>query len=128
HILRSTTMPLYEYECGSCGERFERIQKFSDPPLETCPNCGGLLRKLVSSPAFHLKGSGWYATDYAKKTGEPASTGDKPASSGKDDKDDKKDDKKDEKKVDKPAATSGDTAKSTTTSASSSESSTKPST
>ena len=80
-------MPLYEYQCGSCGERFERIRKFSDAPLEVCPNCGGPLRKLVSSPAFHLKGSGWYATDYAKKSGEPAASGsEKPPSSGKDDK------------------------------------------
>ena len=56
-------MPLYEYECQSCHRRFEKIRKFSDPPLEVCPNCGGRLEKLISSPAFHLKGSGWYATD-----------------------------------------------------------------
>ncbi len=63
-------MPLYEYECQACGHRFERIRKFADPPLETCPQCGGAIEKLVSSPAFHLKGSGWYATDYAKKNTE----------------------------------------------------------
>jgi putative FmdB family regulatory protein len=61
-------MPLYEYACDACGHRFERIQKFSDAPVDACPKCGGVVRKLVSSPAFHLKGSGWYATDYAKKT------------------------------------------------------------
>lgn len=69
-------MPLYEYQCESCGARFELIRKFSDPPLDACPTCQGPVRKLVSSPAFHLKGSGWYATDYAKKT---ASTGEKKA-------------------------------------------------
>ena len=61
-------MPLHEYECDVCGRRFEKIQKFSDPPIEVCPTCGGHVHKLISSPAFHLKGSGWYATDYAKKT------------------------------------------------------------
>ena len=63
-------MPLYEYECEGCGHRFEKIQKFSDPPLETCPTCGGVVHKLQSAPAFHLKGTGWYATDYAK-SGKP---------------------------------------------------------
>jgi putative FmdB family regulatory protein len=60
-------MPLHEYQCDVCGRRFEKIQKFSDPPIEICPTCGGHVHKLISSPAFHLKGSGWYATDYAKK-------------------------------------------------------------
>jgi len=62
-------MPLYEYQCESCNNRFERIQKFSDPPIETCPVCGkGPVRKLLSSPAIQFKGSGWYITDYAKKS------------------------------------------------------------
>ncbi|MBZ5558587.1 MAG: zinc ribbon domain-containing protein [Acidobacteriia bacterium] len=60
-------MPLYEYECDGCGHRFEVIQKFSDPLVDTCPKCGSAVHKLMSSPAFHLKGTGWYATDYAKK-------------------------------------------------------------
>jgi putative FmdB family regulatory protein len=60
-------MPLYEYECTACGHRFERIQKFSDPPVETCPSCAGTVRKLLSSPAIQFKGSGWYITDYARK-------------------------------------------------------------
>jgi putative FmdB family regulatory protein len=61
-------MPLYEYQCDACGARFELIRKFSDPPLETCPSCqAGPVRKLVSSPAFQFKGSGWYITDYARK-------------------------------------------------------------
>lgn len=61
-------MPLYEYECDACGARFELIQKFADPPADTCKKCGaGPVRKLVSSPAFQFKGSGWYVTDYARK-------------------------------------------------------------
>ena len=62
-------MPLYEYQCDACAKRFERIQKFSDPPVDTCPSCGGAVRKLLSSPAIQFKGSGWYITDYAKKSG-----------------------------------------------------------
>ena len=60
-------MPLYEYLCGACSHRFERIQKFSDPPVDACPSCGGAVRKLLSSPAIQFKGTGWYITDYAKK-------------------------------------------------------------
>ena len=60
-------MPLYEYQCEACDQRFERIQKFSDPPVDVCPSCGGRVKKLVSSPAIQFKGSGWYITDYAKK-------------------------------------------------------------
>jgi len=63
-------MPLYEYQCDACGERFEAIRKFSDPPLEICEKCGkGPIQRLISSPAFQFKGSGWYITDYAKKSG-----------------------------------------------------------
>ena len=60
-------MPIYEYQCDVCGRRFDRIQKFSDPPVEVCPTCGGHVHKLISSPAFQFKGSGWYITDYARK-------------------------------------------------------------
>ena len=63
-------MPLYEYECNDCQHRFERIQKFSDPLLSTCPVCSGAVRKLLSSPAIQFKGSGWYVTDYARKPGD----------------------------------------------------------
>ncbi|HSP91894.1 MAG TPA: zinc ribbon domain-containing protein [Vicinamibacterales bacterium] len=66
-------MPLYEYECSACGHRFELIRRFSDPPADTCPACGqGPLNKLLSAPAVHFKGTGWYVTDYAKKTGASA--------------------------------------------------------
>ena len=68
-------MPLYEYQCEACGHRFEVIQKFSDAPIETCPKCEGVVRKLLSSPAIQFKGSGWYITDYARagKGGESSS-------------------------------------------------------
>src|SRR6516165_11141864 len=68
-------MPLYEYECEICGHRFERIQKFSDQLVESCPKCSGVVRKLVSSPAIQFKGSGWYVTDYAKKDSSPGKDG-----------------------------------------------------
>jgi putative FmdB family regulatory protein len=70
-------MPLYEYECEKCAHRFEQIRRFSDPPLETCPVCGGPVRKLMSSPAIQFKGSGWYITDYARKDSSAAGKGEK---------------------------------------------------
>ena len=61
-------MPLYEYECAACGERFELIRKFSDPPVDICTRCGrGPVTRLFSSPAIQFKGTGFYITDYAKK-------------------------------------------------------------
>jgi len=68
-------MPLYEYQCDACSNRFERIQKFSDPPVDACPSCGGTVRKLLSSPAIQFKGSGWYITDYAKKSSSDGGKG-----------------------------------------------------
>ena len=62
-------MPLYEYECKQCGHRFEKIMKFSDEPIKVCPKCGGEVEQMVSAPAVQFKGSGWYVTDYAKKSG-----------------------------------------------------------
>ena len=58
-------MPLYEYQCQSCSERVEILQRISDPPYEHCPKCGGEMRKLMSAPAIQFKGSGFYKTDYA---------------------------------------------------------------
>ncbi len=60
-------MPIYEYQCESCDTITEALQKFSDRPLKKCPHCGGRLTKLMSLGAFHLKGSGWYTTDYKGK-------------------------------------------------------------
>ena len=79
-------MPLYEYQCESCEHRFEKIQKFSDPPPDACPKCGGPVRKLFSSPAIQFKGSGFYITDYAKKSstdGGESSSSEKSGSSEK---------------------------------------------
>ena len=69
-------MPLYEYQCDACAHRFERIQKFSDPLVDVCPSCGGHVRKLLSSPAFQFKGSGFYITDYPKKSASDGEKGD----------------------------------------------------
>jgi putative FmdB family regulatory protein len=76
-------MPLYEYECEAAGHRFEVIQKFSDAPVDTCRVCGSPVHKLQSAPAFHLKGTGWYATDYAKSGGTAESKADKDSKDGK---------------------------------------------
>ncbi|MFZ2632416.1 MAG: FmdB family zinc ribbon protein [Desulfosalsimonadaceae bacterium] len=62
-------MPIYEYECSKCGHVHEIMQKMSDKPLSKCPQCSGKLQKIISQSAFHLKGSGWYVTDYANKSG-----------------------------------------------------------
>lgn len=61
-------MPLYDYLCKQCGHRFEKIQKFSDPEEKVCPKCQGEIERPISAPAVQFKGSGWYATDYAKKS------------------------------------------------------------
>ena len=107
-------MPLYEYACEACGKRFERIQKFSDPPVDVCPNCGsGPVKKLISAPGFQFKGSGWYVTDYARKSENASSSkaskesssssetsGDKPSTAA-----------SSESSKDKPAASSDSTTK-----------------
>ena len=82
-------MPIYEYECSKCGNIEEAIQKFSEKPLSKCRHCSGKLHKLISHSTFHLKGSGWYVTDYASKSqkspsspgkkGDTASTESKPS-------------------------------------------------
>ena len=86
-------MPIYEYQCDACGHVFDSLQKISEAPLTKCPDCGAeSLKKLVSAPAFRLKGSGWYETDFKtgdkknldkpdtkKKTGEKKDSGTKSA-------------------------------------------------
>jgi putative FmdB family regulatory protein len=67
-------MPLYEYECTSCKERVEIIQRISDPPSTHCPKCGAEMKKLISSPAIQFKGSGFYKTDYAPSKSTSTST------------------------------------------------------
>ena len=101
-------MPLYEYECEACAHRFERIQKYSDPPIEACPKCGSKVRKLISSPAIQFKGSGFYITDYPK-SGSDRSSGGKAEKSS----DSKSSDSKssDSKSSDSKSSDSGSTAK-----------------
>lgn len=67
-------MPIYEYECKKCHHRFERIQKFSDPHVKKCPECGGAVELVLSAPAVQFKGSGWYVTDYGKSTSSASSS------------------------------------------------------
>ena len=62
-------MPFYEYECKKCNSQTEIFQKINDPPITKCELCNGKMKKLISQSSFHLKGSGWYVTDYASKTG-----------------------------------------------------------
>jgi putative FmdB family regulatory protein len=59
-------MPIYEYRCQDCSQEFERMQRFSDPAVDTCPKCSGPVQRLISRSAFHLKGGGWYVTDYGR--------------------------------------------------------------
>ncbi len=61
-------MPIYEYQCAACGDVVEKWQTISETPLTMCPRCGGSLSKIISACAFHLKGSGWYVSDYAAKS------------------------------------------------------------
>lgn len=93
-------MPLYEYQCKKCHHRFERIQKFSDPHVKKCPDCGGPVEQVVSAPAVQFKGSGWYVTDYAKKSSGDAASSSNGESGG------KKDEKKAEKKESKTESSS----------------------
>ena len=95
-------MPLYEYQCKKCKHRFEKIQKFSDKMLKKCPECGGPIEQMISAPAVQFKGSGWYVTDYAKKshaTSAPSSSESDSAT-----KETSKDATKETKKEDKPKA------------------------
>jgi putative FmdB family regulatory protein len=64
-------VPIYEYKCDKCDHRLEMLQKISDDPAKTCPECGEEgLRKLISAVAFKLKGTGWYETDFKDKKPE----------------------------------------------------------
>ena len=71
-------MPIYEFECPSCGERFDRLQKLSDPDPDSCPNCGATgVRRRLTAPAFRLAGSGWYETDFKKDSDRKRNLADK---------------------------------------------------
>jgi len=95
-------MPIYEYECLSCREVHEKIQKFADEPLTICPKCGGKLKKLISNTSFVLKGTGWYKTDYA--------SGDNKAAIESEKKEDKKTETKPETKTETKAETKTEAA------------------
>jgi putative FmdB family regulatory protein len=90
-------VPIYEYKCSKCGKVFEIIQKIGDEPLSRCKFCKGKVERLISNSSFQLKGSGWYLTDYARKSG----------SSGASDSESKSDDKA------KPSEKTGDSGSST---------------
>jgi len=77
-------MPIYEYECASCGHRLEALQKIADEPLRDCPECGKpSLRRAVTAAGFRLKGTGWYVTDFRDKgKKQPDSKSGAPAKGG----------------------------------------------
>jgi len=77
-------VPLYEYACTKCGRKTERIEKVSGPHLKKCPHCGGKVERMLSKPAIQFKGSGWYVTDYAGKSGKVESEAASPASTAAD--------------------------------------------
>jgi putative FmdB family regulatory protein len=76
-------MPIYEFECPACGERFDRLQKLSDPDPDACPNCGAAgVRRRLTAPAFRLAGSGWYETDFKKDADKKRNLADKGETKG----------------------------------------------
>jgi putative FmdB family regulatory protein len=94
-------MPIYEYQCKKCGHRFEKMQSHS-APAPACPKCGGEVGQLLSAPAVQFKGSGWYVTDYAKKSSAPAG---KSESKGESKSESKSESKPAESKSEKPKST-----------------------
>ena len=98
-------MPIYEYECQKCGHHAEVLQKFSDPPISKCEKCHGKMRKLISQSTFHLKGTGWYVTDYASKRSD--------SSPPKTEKTEKKEEKKEAKSSSTDSKTKESSSKST---------------
>jgi putative FmdB family regulatory protein len=111
-------MPLYEYECKKCGHRFEKIQLYSAKMVKKCPECGGQVEQMISAPAVQFKGSGWYVTDYAKKSSSPGASG---SSSDSSSSKEKKDDKSKSDSGSKDAASKDSSAKDTSSKESSSK-------
>jgi putative FmdB family regulatory protein len=107
-------MPLYEYECKKCHHRFERIQKFSDPHVKKCPECGGPIEQVISAPAVQFKGSGWYVTDYAKKSSTGSASSSSNGDSSKDSKPKSEDSSKSESTAKSEASKSEGSKKSET--------------
>lgn len=104
-------MPIYEYQCSGCGKRFEIFQKMSDKPLTECNECKGKLSKLISNCAFHLKGNGWYVTDYKK----PVDTANGKNNGKKNEKEEKKTETAPETKTETKTETKNDTKAETKT-------------
>jgi putative FmdB family regulatory protein len=98
-------MPIYEYVCDDCGKQREVIQKITDQPLRTCPDCGGKVHKLISQTSFVLKGNGWYVTDYASPERKKAQEADAPVCSKKQEKTDIRTEGKAETKAESHAGT-----------------------
>jgi putative FmdB family regulatory protein len=117
-------MPLYEYKCHVCGKTFEVLQKFADEPLKTHPDCGGEVERLFSAPAFHLKGTGWYATDYAKSSGSGSKAEDSKSDKGESHSRDKKD--KSDSKTETSSSSSSETSSSPGSESKSAPSESKP--
>lgn len=98
-------MPLYEYKCAKCGNRFEKIESISAPEKQKCPKCGGRAERQIAAPAIQFKGSGWYVTDYAKSSAPKSSDGDGGAPKTAEKTSESKPDSKSESKTEsKPAA------------------------
>ena len=87
----SPRVPIYEYVCAKCGKKTEVIQSFKQAPPKGCPHCGGKLKKAFSAPAIQFKGSGFYITDYAARTGQPSERSEKSEKSESSDKAEKSD-------------------------------------
>lgn len=102
-IRRGLTVPLYEYKCGKCGHRFEKIEHNSASTTKKCPKCSSKAERMPAAPSFQFKGSGWYATDYAGKN----------SGAGAAEKSEEKADAKSEDKADKKSPAAKDGAKKT---------------
>jgi putative FmdB family regulatory protein len=108
-------MPLYEYQCDACGQRFEMIQKFSDGSPDACRLCGkGPVQRLLSSPAIQFKGTGWYITDYSQKGKAPSGGDGAPSTANSDSKSDSKGDSKGDSKSSDSTSSKSDSSSSST--------------
>jgi putative FmdB family regulatory protein len=112
-------VPLYEYRCTKCNHTFEKIRKFSDPPLTECPKCAAPIEQLMSAPAIQFKGAGWYVNDYAKKSGPSGAS--KNGSDVSSSSSDSKSETKPDSKPDSSSSSSKSESKSDSTSSSSSD-------
>ena len=118
-------MPVYEYECLKCGNRFEEIRQYSDAPITKHVGCGGKVKKLISASSFHLKGSGWYVTDYAKKGKDGEKKADSDAKTAEAKAESKKGEGKSEAKTESKTETKAETKTETKTESKSKETKTK---